>query len=260
MSQRVHLLDVIEGKRYQKIVLVVSVAVLLILELLIYLASAGQAGQKSRIVITDPNGEKKYETQGASLTSYEKLYFENTYGSLNNYRIHLETEELPFPFRAWVSAAVGIPVGLALLVAFVVRIYLHLLYGEEKEKGDDPEEPLSRKPGMGSYFGMFHHLSIFHVGFFVLIAVLLFWIVPNFLQDFLRIAVAAIREYKMFFLGASIFLALLITWIIYLRYKLSRQMLNNQLDLEKFRFEKQLLIQSEPPPLLPDPMSEVHEP
>lgn len=260
MSQKVSLLDVFEGKRFQKTVLAVSIFAFLVLELLIYLASAGQAGEKSRVVITDANGAKVYETQGSALTSYEKLYFENTFGPLANHRIHLETEAAPFPFRAWVSAAVGIPVGLTMLVSFLVRVYLLLLYGEDKEKKEEAPQESSQNDRFGSLFNSFHNISVFHIGFFVIIGVLIFWIVPNFLQDFAKVIMVAMREYKMFFLGSAIFLALLITWIIYLRYKLSKQMLENQLDLEKFRVEKQLLVQSEPPQLLPHPMNEVQEP
>ena len=260
MSHKVRLLDVFEGKRYLKVVLAVSIFAFLVLEMLIYLASASQAGHKSRIVVTDTNGAKVYETQGSSLTSYEKLYFENTFGPLANHKIHLETEASPFPFRAWLSAAVGIPIGLALLVAFLVRVYLLLLYGDEKEKKEESSEELPKNSRFGSLFQTFHHISVFHIGFFVIVGVLLFWIVPNFLQDFARVILVAMREYKMFFLGSSIFLGLLITWIIYLRYRLSRQMLDNQLDLEKFRVEKQLLIQRESPQLLPEPMNEAREP
>jgi hypothetical protein len=260
MSHKVRLLDVFEGKRYLKVVLAASIFAFLVLELLIYLASASQAGQKSRIIITDTNGAKVYETQGTSLTSYEKLYFENTFGPLANHRIHLETESAPFPFRAWLSAAVGIPIGLALLVSFIVRVYLLLLYGDEKDKKEESTEDSEKKDRFGTLFSSFHHISVFHIGFFVIIGVLLFWIVPNFLQDFATVLMTAMREYKMFFLGSAIFLALLITWIIYLRYRLSRQMLENQLDLEKFRVERQLLIQRETPQLLPDPMNEAQEP
>lgn len=261
MSEKVRLLDVFEGKRHQKTVLVVSVAAFLTLELLIYLASAGQAGQRSRIVITDVNGAKIYETQGTALTSYEKLYFENTFGPLANHRIHLETESVPFPFRAWVSAAVGIPIGLALLVAFLVRVYLALLYGDEREAVlEQTEEDSTAKNRVGTFFHSFHRVTVYHIGVFVLIGVVLFWVVPNFLQDFIRLTTSAIREYKIFFLGLAIFLALLITWIIYLRYRLSRQMLDNQLNLEKFRVEKQLLLQSDSPPLLPHSANEAQEP
>ena len=131
MSQGEHLLGIFEGKRHQKIVLTASILLFLLLELVIYLAAASQAGEKSRVLITDSNGAKVYETPGAVLTSYEKLVFENNFGPLNKYQVHVETTSMAFPFRAWLSSAVGIPVGLILLVAFIVRSYLSLLYGDK---------------------------------------------------------------------------------------------------------------------------------
>jgi hypothetical protein len=262
MSQKVRLLDVFEGKRYHKVVLVVSVLAFLVLELLIYLAAASQAGQKSSVIVTDATGKKVYETSGGTLTSYEKLVFENTFGPLRNYQIQLQSETLPFPFRAWVSAAVGIPIGLVLLVSFLIKAYLSLLYGGEDREDveEDAEGSSSVKNRFGGVFHSVNRISVFHVGFIVVIAVLLLWVVPNFLQDFATISMTAIRDYKWFFLGTAVFLALLITWIIYLRYKLSSKMLENQLDLEKFRVERQLLVQQESAPLLPNPMNEVQEP
>ena len=261
MSQRLRLLDIFEGHRHQKLALTISVLLFLILELIIYMAFAGQAGQKSRVVITDGNGTKIYETAGNTLTSYEKLVFENNHGPLANYQMHLETEQIPFPFRAWVSSAVGVPVGLILLMAFLVRAYLSLMYGEEKESGEeDVPENEPRKNRFGTMFHSVHSFSIFHVGFLLIVGVLLLWMVPNILGDFVRISMEAIREYKWFFLGVSVFLAGLIVWIIYLRYKLSKQMLTNQLDLERFRVEQQLLVQREPPKLLTHPTHDAGEP
>jgi hypothetical protein len=261
MSHKLRLLDVFEGKRHLKIVLTVSLFAFLLLELLIYLGAAGQAGDKSRVIITDANGVKVYETAGTALTSYEKYVFESTFGPLSHYKMQLQTDSFPFPLRAWVSAAVGIPIGLVLLVSFVVRVYLTLVYGEEKEKaqGETSEEPSPRKRQFGSLFFSTRQVSIFHIGFLVVLGVLVFWIVPNFLQDFAKISMAAIREYRWFFLGTAVFLALLIIWMIYLRYRLSKKMLENQLELEKFRVERQLLIQKEPPALLTNQMSEANE-
>lgn len=258
MSQKLRLLDLFEGKRYQKIILTVSVLAFLVLELLIYLAAASQAGQKSRVVITDRNGAIKYETPGTSLTSYEKMTFENTFGPLENFQLQIQTESQPFPFRAWVSAAVGIPVGLVLLVSFVVKVYLSLLYGDEKSKMEHTSDS-SKTSRFGSLFQAFNGFSIFHVGFILVIGVLLLWMVPNFLGDFARISIITIREFKWYFLGASVFIAFLVTWVIFLRYRLSKKMLENQLDLEKFRVEKQMLIQAESPPLLPGSINEAQE-
>ncbi len=134
MSEKLRLLEIFEEKRYQKAILAVSLAAFLVLELLIYFAAAGQAGQQSQVVVFDANGAKVYQTPGTVMTSYEKLVFENTFGPLRNYHIQVQTKSLPFPLRAWMSAAVGIPVGLVLLVAFLVKAYLSLLYGEEKQK------------------------------------------------------------------------------------------------------------------------------
>jgi hypothetical protein len=260
MSQKEHLLGVFEGKRHQKIVLMASVFLFLILELLIYLAAASQAGQKSRVIITDGNGAKVYETAGAVLTSYEKLVFENNFGPLNQYQLRVETESLSFPFRAWLSAAVGIPVGLILLTAFIVRAYLSLLYGDKTDKDRDAAAAPAEQNTLGSLFQFFRNISIFHIGFLTILAVLILWMVPNFVRDFAKLSMTAIQEFRWFFAGAAVFLALLVVWIIYLRYRLSKQMLENQFNIEKFRVETQLLLESKTPQLLPNPASENNEP
>ena len=52
-----------------------------------------------------------------------------------------------------------------------------------------------------------------------------------------------IFEYRWFFLGVSVFTGFLVVWMIYLRYKLSQKMLDNQLNLQKFQFEEQLILE-----------------
>ncbi|RLB05100.1 MAG: hypothetical protein DRG59_09450, partial [Deltaproteobacteria bacterium] len=65
--------------------------------------------------------------------------------------------------------------------------------------------------------------------------------VPNFLGEFARLSVNTIKEFKWFFLGVSVFLAGLVCWVIYLRYKLSKQAIENEKDIEKYRLEMKLL-------------------
>ncbi len=259
MSQKLRLLDLFEGKRVHKVILLVTIITFLVLELLIYLASASQAGEKSRVTVVDAEGRKVYETSGSTLTSYEKHVFESNHGPLRNYQIQVTSETHPFPFRAWMTAAIGIPVGLVLLVSFLVRAYLTLVYGEEKEKGEDSDSANPVKNRFGSVFSAFQRFSVFHVGFIVLLAVLVLWMVPNFLGDFVRVSATAIREYKWFFLGSAIFLGLLLAWVIYLRYRLSRQMLENQLHIEKYRLEQQLLLEQRTTPLLPNAVGDAQE-
>jgi hypothetical protein len=260
MSHRVGLLDVFEGKQYQKVILLVVVLAFLLIELLIYMAAAGQAGTRSRLVVLDGSGNKIFETAGSTATKYQQFEFENNYGPWANYQKRLETESMPFPFRAWLSAAVGIPVGLTMLVAFLVRIYIALMYGDERAKSEDSDEPSGARQGLGSLFNSVQRVNVFHIGFMTVIAVLLFWIVPNFLQDFARISAVAIQDYKWFFLGAAVFLGAIIIWVVYLRYRLSKQMLENQLHVEKYRLETQLLAHRETAGLLPTPLTEAEEP
>lgn len=259
MAPKARLLDLFEGKRNQKVILTISVLIVLVLEVLIYLAAASQSGQKSRVLVLDDSGATVYETPGTTLTSYEKLAFENTFGPLKSYRVQIHTENLPFPFRAWSSAAVGIPIGLILLVVFLVRCYLALVYG------DDDKDLRSAGLGaddsrFGSLLSLFRHISIFHVGLLVVVAVLLFWVVPNFLGDIARVGMSTILEFKWFFMAAAVFLAALIVWVIYLRYKISRQMLKNQADLEKYRLKIELLEYKKSQAMLPEPVNEAREP
>jgi hypothetical protein len=263
MLNKSRLVDLLEGSRQQKIILGVCVAVILVLELIIYMTLASQAGHKSYVVVSDMNGAKVYETSGTAMTSYEKLVFENTFGPLSNYQIHIQSETVPFPFRAWLATAVGIPVGLIMLLAFLIKAFQSIFYGEEKDRCGD-EDPLAPSPeAVKQRFGSVLHVfgggtSIFYIGFLVATVVVLIWVVPNFLGDVAKMGLSMVREFKWFFLGVGIFLAFIITWVIYLRYKLSKRMLDNQLDLEKFRVEKQLLVQ-EQRPLLTASMNEVQE-
>ncbi len=256
MAKKLHLQDIFEGNRLQKIVLVVSVLLFLLLELLIYMASASHAGHKSHIIISDMQGNSVYQTTGNTLTSYEKLIFEKNFGPLTDYQLEIVTETRPFPFRAWFTAAVGIPVGLILLVSFLVKVYLTLLYNEEEQNKQGLGDTASglKEGKFASLFQAFGQISIFHIGFGVLASVLLLWMVPNLVEDIFTISTETIRDYKWFFVGVALFLAFIITWVIYLRYRLSKQMLDNQFNIEKYRLEQQLLTSREQAPtLLPKP-------
>jgi len=256
MADKLHLHDLFEDKRYQKLTLVLSVAAVLFLEMVIYMIAASQAGERSRVIITNDQGAKVYETRGGTLTSYERLNFENTFGPLESYNIEVRTETRPFPFRAWMTTAVGVPVGLILLLAFVVRVYLSLLSGDARLSRKDEERAEGGDP-LRKFFNVFEGISIFHVGVLVMAGVLLLWMVPNFMRDAFRFGVETVREFKWFFLGAAVFLGLLVAWVVYLRYRLSRRMIDNQLDLEKYRVERQLLLEGDRKPLLPEVLEDI---
>ena len=232
------LADVLSGQRYQKTVLIICIVALLFIEIAVFIAALNSSGKKSRVIVYDKNGYKVFETDGTTLSTYEKVVFENNFGPLSNYHIKIESEKIPFPFRAWFTAAVGIPVGLVLIIAFIIKAYLALLYGDS---GGESFSESKSSGTLGSFLSQATKVSIFPLGIAVLVIVLLMWMVPNFLGEFARLSVNTIKEFKWFFLGVSVFLAGLVCWVIYLRYKRSKQAIENEKDIEKYRLEMKLL-------------------
>ena len=232
------LADVLSGQRYQKTVLIICIVVLLFIEIAVFVAALNSSGKKSRVIVYDKNGYKVFETEGTTLSTYEKVVFENNFGPLSNYHIKIETEKIPFPFRAWLAAAVGIPIGLVLIIAFIIKAYLALLYGDGEEESDSGARS---RGALGSFLSQATRVSVFPLGLAILVLVLLMWMVPNFVGEFAKLSVKTIREFKWFFLGVCVFLGALICWVIYLRYKLSKQAIENEKDIEKYRLEIKLL-------------------
>ncbi|MEW6260993.1 MAG: hypothetical protein AB1547_13960 [Thermodesulfobacteriota bacterium] len=236
------LIDLIEASPHQKTILMTAVALLLVLELVICIAAVNQTGGKSVIVIADREGKVLYEAEGQVLSGYDKQAFEKTFGPVENYQVSVRMDRRPFPFRAWLAAAIGIPIGLILLISYLVRVYMALMYGEDHE--EPTENPADAGHGglvrVLGYFRSMQRFSVFSLGFLVVLAVLVLWMVPDAIGQLAVIGIQAVREFKWFFLGAAVFLALVVLWIIYLRYRLSKTYMENQLQLEKFRMQQQL--------------------
>ncbi|MEM5787718.1 MAG: hypothetical protein AAGU11_10390 [Syntrophobacteraceae bacterium] len=245
MAHNLRLLELFEGRKSPKKVLAISVILLLVLEIVIYLAVLGQSGLKSRIVITDSNGVKIYESAGAALTAYEKMVFESSHGPLRDFNTRVESELVPFPMRTWVLLAIGIPMGLILLVSFLVQVWLLLLNGGSKAEQEEGAAAAD-KNRLNSFLNASRHFSVLHVGFVIVLLMLTLWLVPSILGDVAKSCFVAVQEYQWFFLGVAVFAGGLLVWIIYLRYKLSRQMLQNQLEIEKYRVKKQILLAHDP--------------
>ncbi len=245
MPNKLRLLDVFEGKRNLKLVLGVSVFLFLAIELLIFIAASASSGDRSFVEVKNQNGQVVYRTPGSTVGHIHRPYFERHHGSLDNYVIEITTEYKPFPVREWVVASVGIPIGLILLVSFLIKVYLSLIYGEEPPDNADPLMFDGRKQALLSWSRLMSSVSVFTIGALVLFLVLLFWLVPNFFWNMVSSSVYAVQEHKGLFLGALICLALFISWIAFLRYKLSKKMMENQLTLEKYRIDKQFQLEQE---------------
>lgn len=218
------------------LVIIIAVALVLI-ELEIFALAAMKSGRKSWLQVLDAKGGVIHETDGKNLSEFNKYYFEKTFGPLEQYRFKLITKEIPFPFRSWFSAAVGIPVGVILIFAFAVRAFQSLFYGE-----DHKHEAIDVADGKYEYrfekiITVLSRFNIFTLGFLVCLAVFSYWAIPNMLVYAGRIGVETLTRYKWIFFAVSMVLLGLIIWIIYLKYLLAKKSIDSQAEIAKHRLQ-----------------------
>lgn len=245
MTGRLGLMDFFEKKSNILIALALSVIVLLGLEFLIFIALASYAGEQSRIEVKDRDGRIVYQTAGNKLDHLDRWYFERQYGNLDNYGVEVKTITKPFPVRAWVSASVGVPVVLILLISYLVKVYLNLLHDEKKETGQEYPVLYGRGYRLMSWANFLNSHSIFYLGVFIGFGALTFWMVPNFLADVVKFSINITRDNKWFILTPLVLLAAFAGWTVYLRYKLSKRMMDHQFSLEKYRLDRELLLREQ---------------
>jgi hypothetical protein len=214
---------------------------ILLLELEIFALAVMKSGDRTYLKVRDARGRVILKSEGEQLLAAERRYLLETFGSLNGMDIRLVTEKTPFPFRAWFAAAAGLPVGVMLVFAFLVRAYGALTdraspaRKARAEPVDVPEAgPLSR---FERTMAMLGRLNIFAVGTIALIVILAYWIVPNAMMAAGRMTIRLVQEYRWFFLGAGGILLAVFCWIIYLRYLLARKDMESRCEMERLRLE-----------------------
>lgn len=256
-------------EEYNRQVLKVLVLVVIFLEFFIFCVALSKSNASLHTYVYDDHGKVIYEMKGSVITERDVIALERMYGPLARYHIRETSEHTPFPFRGWLAAAIGIPVGILLLLSLVVRMYFSLLYGEretpraESMPGDSPVR-------LGTLLGFLQNSSVFYVAIVLVVLVLALWLIPSWLGGLAKLSLATIEQFKWFFLGVTFVLAAFIFWIVYLRYKLSGKMIDNELELQKFKVERHLIEQQQTPspPLLsgraadsdPFEKSEEHQP
>lgn len=224
--------------REKKTLLIIIAIIVFLIELEIFAIAAMKSGRKSWIQVFDTNGTLIYESDGKKLSEFNKYYFEKNFGPLENYERKLVIKEEPFPFRAWFSAAIGIPVGIILLLGFVVKAYISLFYPEEEKK---ETESILKKAEYASPFQKFiayiSHLNIFVIGFLIFMAIFAYWVIPNLFVYIGKIGVETLTEYKWIFLSVAVIILGLFIWMIYLKYLLAKKTIESQTVIEKHRIE-----------------------
>lgn len=224
--------------REHKTLFVVIGVCLFLIELEIFALAAMKSGRKAVIQVLDPSETVIYEADGSNLSQFDKYYFEQNFGPLDRYDLRFVTHEVPFPFRAWFVAAIGIPVGAMLLFAFLVKAYLAIFHGETLASADS--KPLSRQAGHSRLERLLLRVSrfnIFAIGFIILTGITAYWVVPNFIAYLSRLGVETLTRYKWVFLVLGLVFLGLTIWVIYLRFLLAKKSLETQADLERYRLE-----------------------
>lgn len=217
--------------------ILIAVGIFLI-ELEIFAVAAINSGRKSWMEIKDRNGNVIHVSEGNNLSSFNKYYFEKTFGPLDQYQVNWITKDEPFPFRAWFAASIGIPVGAILLFGFITRAFATLLYGD-KLAASAPSagvEPVARNR-LESLLAGIGRLNIFAIGFLILLAMFTYWVVPNMIIYIGQVGIDTIIRYRWFFLAVVLVVLGIGLWIIYLRYLLAKKAIDSRTEIEKFRLQ-----------------------
>ena len=219
----------------RKLFIIISV-VLFLVELEIFALAVMKSGRKSWLQVIDANGHVIHETDGKNLSDFNKYYFEKTFGPFEQYQVKLATKDLPFPFRAWFVAAVGIPIGAILLFAFAVQAYLSLFY-KEQNSGEYNVIKKEYEYRFEKVIAAVSRFNIFTIGFLVLLGVLSYWVVPNLIVHVGKLGVETLARYKWIFLSFGMVFLGLVIWIVYLKYLLAKKAIDNQAEIDKYRLK-----------------------
>lgn len=222
-----------------------------LLEIEIFALAAMTAGKKSILQVLDNQGNLIHESSGNNLSDFNKHNFEQVFGPLENYTVQLNTQKVPFPFRAWFVAAICIPIGAMMLFAFVVKAYLVIFHGE-KVAGNDPglvNQPVTETK-LESILNRIGRMNIFNIGFLVFIGVISYWIIPNMLTYLGHIGIDFFIQYKWIFVALVVIVFCVGLWIIYLRYLLASKSIDSHIEVEKHRLSLEYHSQDGGGPLL----------
>ncbi len=228
--------------REHKTLLIVITIGIVLLEVEIFAFAAMKTGRMSSLHIKDNQGNLIHVTDGDNLSTFNKYYFENTFGPLEQYQVHLVTQERPFPFRAWFAAAIGIPIGALLLFAFMIRAYLAIVHDQVKPEASVQFERTDDQSNnrFNNYTSRIPRVNIFIFGAVVFVMALSYWIIPNSIAYLGKAGLGFLVRYKEVFLLLAGMLVVIIMWIIYLRYLLAKKSIASQTEIQKYRLRLEM--------------------
>jgi hypothetical protein len=228
--------------------LMIIVAMLLIfVELYIFFIFSAKSGTKHTLQVLNDSGTVIYETDGKHLTEFKKYYFEATFGPFENYEKKLVTRTVPFPFRAWFTTALGLPLGFTLLFAFLISA-VSKLAGKKQEEPQPTQNTHAEPTGkMDEFLAQINRMNIFIIGAGVFLVVLAFWVLPNLISYIGQTGLEIIERYGWFFAIAGMAILLIFAWFLYLRYLLAKKALEAETHIREYQLSLSRLPAPESP-------------
>ncbi len=236
-------------KEYRVLVGIIITGLFLI-EFQIFSFAAMNSGKQPRLQVINKSGRVVYEIKGSTLANFNKARFEKAFGPFEDYQVKLTQRYIPFPFRAWFSAAIGVPVGLVLLLAFVLKAVMVFIYGGEEDitnngqSGDKQDkesihdhERNKTAAGIEKLLLSISRFNIFIIGFLVICMVFLLWMIPNTLSFLAQTSMNTILKFKWVFLGGFIAVFILFAWFMYMKYKLAKKMIDAETEIKKYELQ-----------------------
>ncbi len=234
-------MPMIHFARENKSLLFMIAFFLFVLEIQIFFSALMKSGDHSKIQILNDRDEVIYECEEKKLYQFDLYYFEKNFGPLKNYRQRRLDIDLPFPFRGWIISAIGIPVGFMLVFGFIVKAWAVFFKGDvpvydktASMEADDERKPLNR---IEEFIQTVNRMNIFVLGFFIVAALFLYWVLPDMVMFVSRMGLETIVRFKWFFIGSLAVLAGLFSWYIYLRYLLAKKAIESRAEIEKIRLQ-----------------------
>lgn len=222
-----------------KAVLVIVAMLLVFVELYIFFIFSAKSGTKQTLQVLNDSGTVIYQTDGEHLTKFKKYYFESTFGPFENYEKKLVTHKVPFPFRAWFTAALGIPLGFTLMFAFIITAFSAIVGKKQKEpeEADDKDKTGTTEPRgkVDQFVAQVNRMNIFILGAGIFLVVLAFWILPNVVALIGHTGIEIISQYRWFFAVAGIAILLIFAWFLYLRYLLAKKALEAETHIREYQ-------------------------
>lgn len=209
------------------------------IELGILMACVAYSTDQDVVRIYNPNGEMIYENRynPHHISEFKKIYGVQNFQD-QGFIVKRIQVDIPFPTRAWIALSLCVPLGFALFIAFIVKLFKELFHSEkENEKQNQPGNEVNgfEETRFEKLFSTLGRLNIYSLGATVILAAGLFWMVPDLVVFIGRIGFQTIIEFKWVLMGIILLGGIYLILKTYLSYKTKTEIIKQQAQIQQNR-------------------------